>query len=58
MKMIGKKTKVFFDDGEKIAWREGIVTSKDDFSVVLDGRDIIPVSRVIRMEVTDDGSDY
>jgi len=56
--MIGKKTKVFFDDGEKIAWREGIVTSKDDFSVVLDGRDIIPVSRVIRMEVTDDGSDY
>ena len=58
MKMKGKKVKVFFDDGEKIAWREGIVTSHDDFSVVLDDRDVIPISRVIRMEVVHNGKAY
>jgi sRNA-binding regulator protein Hfq len=58
MKMKGKKIKVFFDDGEKIAWREGILTSKDDFSVVLDDKNVIPISRVIRMEVVENGCRY
>ena len=56
--MKGKKVKVFFDDGEKIAWREGIVTSQDDFSIILDDKDLIPLSRVIRMEVVHNGKDY
>lgn len=56
--MKGKKVKVFFDDGEKIAWREGIATSQDDFSIVLDDKDLIPLSRVIRMEVVHNGKDY
>jgi sRNA-binding regulator protein Hfq len=56
--MKGKSAKVFFDDGEKIAWREGVVTSYDDFSIVLDDRDMIPLSRVVRVEVRKNGNRF
>ncbi len=47
----GKKLKIFFDDGEKVAWKEGVVTSQDDFGIVLENKQLISKQRIIRMEV-------
>lgn len=52
-----RRMKVFFDDGEKISFREGNVSSQDEFSIELDHKHVIPRGRIIRMEVLKDGSD-
>jgi len=49
--MEGKKIKVYFDDGQKIAWRIGVLTSKDEFSIELDYKEVISKGRIVRMEV-------
>ena len=54
--MNARKVKVYFDDGEKISWREGSVSSEDQYSFTLDYKHIIPRGRIVRMEVCDDGS--
>ena len=54
--MEGKRIKVFFDDGQKVAWREGLVTSQDEFSITLDNRAVVPRGRIVRMEVMENGS--
>ena len=51
--MEGRKIKIFFNDGSKVSWKEGVVTSLDEFSITLDGREVIPKSRIVRMEVMD-----
>jgi sRNA-binding regulator protein Hfq len=56
--MQGRKVKVFFDDGEKISWREGSITSEDQYSITLDHKQIIPRGRIVRMEVVESGSNY
>ncbi|MCF7798493.1 hypothetical protein K9M74_01170 [Candidatus Woesearchaeota archaeon] len=53
--MKSKKAKVYFDDGEKISYREGVVSCDDEFSITLDHRHVIPKSRIVRMEVLEDG---
>lgn len=54
--MQGQKVKVYFDDGEKISWREGNVSSEDQHSITLDYKHIIPRGRIVRMEVMEGGS--
>jgi hypothetical protein len=56
--MQGRKVKVYFDDGEKISWREGSISSEDQHSITLDCKHIIPRGRIVRMEVVDGGSNY
>ena len=56
--MQGRKVKVYFDDGEKISWKEGSVSSEDQYSITLDSKHIIPRGRIVRMEVCEDGSNY
>ena len=53
--VMGKKVRVYFDDGEKVSLREGRVSSEDPYSVMLDGKHLIPRGRIIRMEVYEDG---
>jgi len=48
--MEGKKVKIFFDDGNKISWKEGIVTFQDEFGFVLNNKITIPKQRIVRME--------
>jgi len=54
IRMEGKKVKIFFDDGEKVAWREGIITSEDEFCIELDNKQIISRGRMVRMELMSD----
>ena len=49
--MLGKRIKIYFDDGQKISWREGIVTLHDEFLIILDNKQLIPKGRIVRMEV-------
>ena len=49
--MIGKRFKIFFDDGEKVSWKEGKVSDMENFGVWIDNVHIIPYNRIIRMEV-------
>ncbi len=53
--MEGRKMRIYFDDAEKISWREGMVTSEDVFCIVLDGKQVIPKGRIVRMEVLENG---
>jgi hypothetical protein len=53
--MKGQKIKIFFDDGTKISWREGIVTQEDEFSITLDNKEGIPKGRIVRLEVLENG---
>ena len=53
--MQGRKVKVYFDDGEKVSWREGSISSEDQYSITLDYKHIIPRGRIVRMEVFEDG---
>ena len=53
--MEGRKVKVYFDDGEKISWREGRISYQDQFSITLDHKHVIPRGRIVRMEVIEDG---
>ena len=54
--VMGKKVRVYFDDGEKVSLREGIVSFEDQFSVTLDYKHVIPRGRIVRMEVFEDGT--
>lgn len=56
-KLVGRKVKLFFDDGTKISWRQGFVTSQSIFLIELDNRDTIPLNRIIRIESMDGGLD-
>ena len=47
------RIKIYFDDGQKISWRIGLITSEDDFSITLNYKESIPKRRIIRMEVMD-----
>ena len=58
MIMQARKVKVYFDDGEKISWKEGSVSSEDQYSITIDSKHIIPRGRIVRMEVVDSGSNY
>lgn len=49
--------KIYFDDGEKISWKEGLVSSEDDYSITIDHKHIIPRGRIVRMEVCEDGKE-
>lgn len=51
---IGRYFKVFFDDGVKVVWKEGKVTSEDDDFLTVNN-DVIAKSRIIRMEPIIDG---
>lgn len=46
-----KKQYIFFDDGEKISKREGFITDYNDKFIIIDNREMIPISRIIRTEV-------
>ncbi len=54
--VMGKKVRIYFDDGEKVSLREGVVSFEDQFSVTLDSKHVIPRGRIIRMEVFEDGT--
>jgi len=50
--IIGKKILIIFEDGvNHISKKIGVCTNNSDVEVELDYRDIIPKSRVIRIEV-------
>ena len=50
--IIGKKIKVIFEDGkDHVSSKFGICTSNSEYEIILDSKNIIPKSRVIRMEV-------
>lgn len=49
--LIGKKHRVYFDDGEKVSWREGNLTGVEYDGMWIDNIHYIPLKRVIRMEV-------
>jgi hypothetical protein len=51
MNMLGKRIKIYFDDGERISWKEGCVSSEDDYSITIDNRHVIPRGRIVRIEV-------
>jgi len=55
--MGSRKVKVYFDDGEKVSWREGSISSEDQYSITLDYKHVIPRGRIVRMEVFEDGND-
>ncbi|MBS3122530.1 hypothetical protein J4434_06635 [Candidatus Woesearchaeota archaeon] len=50
-----RRLKIYFDDGEKISLKEGILTSQDEFCITLDYKVIIPKARVVRMEMLGNG---
>jgi len=50
--MINKKMKIIFYDGDNhYSQKEGIVTSVDDFCIVLDDKCVIPKKRIIRGDI-------
>ena len=49
--LYGKKLSVFFDDGEKITRKQGICTENADDFLILDNRDAISKTKIIRVEV-------
>lgn len=50
--IIGKKIKVIFEDGkDHVSSKEGTCTYNSETEIILNSKDIIPKSRVIRMEV-------
>lgn len=51
MDMIGKRISVYFDDGEKIARKQGVCTSSDDDFLILDYKNGISKNKIIRIEV-------
>jgi hypothetical protein len=51
MNMIGKRIKVYFDDGERISWKEGLVSFQDDYSITIEDKHVIPRGRIVRIEV-------
>lgn len=54
--IIGRDILVIFEDGEHhFSKKSGKCTGNDSIEISLDNRHIIPKSRVIRIEVLDDG---
>ncbi len=47
----GMEIKIFFDDSDKITYKEGIVSFSDNKFICIDDKHIIPISRIIRIEV-------
>ena len=47
----GKKISVYFDDGDKVTRHDGVCTNNNDVEIELDDRELIPKSRIVRVEV-------
>ena len=51
--LVGKKVKLFFDDGEKVRYKEGIILEFNEIYITIntiDGIERIATSRFIRVE--------
>lgn len=48
---IGTTMRIYFHDGEKISMKEGKVTGENQNYLILDNKDVIPYSRIVRGEV-------
>ena len=49
--LAGKKINVYFDDGCRVTRKDGVVSSEDAYSISLNNKEIIPRSRIVRIEI-------
>lgn len=49
---VGKRISVYFDDGTKVTRHDGLCTDNSSTEIELDNRELIPKSRIIRVEVS------
>lgn len=49
--LVGRRVIIFYDDLGKVSRKEGLLTDISESDYTLDGRMIIPKSRVVRVEV-------
>jgi len=51
MNLYGQRVTIFYDDGNGVSRKDGIVTDVLDSEYILDSKIIIPKLRIVRIEI-------
>lgn len=51
--LVGKRVRVYFDDGEKVLFKEGVISAVDSVTIMFTNGNGIAVKRYVRHEVVE-----